>query len=172
MKEVEDQVCDTLSKLVIRRKTRLSDGEFQPLTYWTNIGYDGALIVANTPDEDRKWHPQLGETFRVVIHKTSTGQITDNIRAKVLKRKAPKGKLSLLAAAGETKPSAGQQTASVVGSDESSDDESRAKRRKQRAEKKEKEAAKAALQESKKLESKRKLRRRRRRRQRTRIPTR
>ena len=138
MKEVEDQVCDTLSKLVIRRKTRLSDGEFQPLTYWTNIGYDGALIVANTPDEDRKWHPQLGETFRVVIHKTSTGQITDNIRAKVLKRKAPKGKLSLLAAAGETKPSAGQQTASVVGSDESSDDESRAKRRKQRAEKRRK----------------------------------
>ena len=48
------------------------DGEFQPLSYWKQLGYDPELIEQNTREEDQEFNPQLGQTYRVQVHKTGS----------------------------------------------------------------------------------------------------
>ena len=48
------------------------DGEFQPLSYWKQLGYDPELIQQNTREEDQEFNPQLGQTYRVQVHKTGS----------------------------------------------------------------------------------------------------
>ena len=45
------------------------EGEFQPLSYWANLGYDPELIKANTPPDMQEFHPQLGQVYKVKVHK-------------------------------------------------------------------------------------------------------
>ena len=87
-KGCEELVCNTLSKNLVEREEKLSSGEFQPLVYWEKLGYDIERIMANTPAHMRKMSPQLGETFKVVIHKETAGQVEEKVRTQLLSRRA------------------------------------------------------------------------------------
>ena len=52
------------------------------------MGYGIERIVSNTPAHMRKMSPQLGETFKVVIHKESAGQVEEKVRTQLLSRRA------------------------------------------------------------------------------------
>ena len=49
MDELAKQVTDVLSKRQMDMEEMRRDGEFQPLSYWANQGYDTERIKANTP---------------------------------------------------------------------------------------------------------------------------
>ena len=90
LKAVQDLVVDTLAKNQITRKAKMNEGEFQPLEYWEKLGYDPERIRADTPENQRQWHAQLGETFNVVITKTSDGKSEEEVKGKILKRRKVK----------------------------------------------------------------------------------
>ena len=47
--QVEKLVASTLSKSLTEREEKLKAGEFQPLSYWSRLGYGADLITQNTP---------------------------------------------------------------------------------------------------------------------------
>ena len=46
------------------------NGEFLPLSVWEKRGYDPEAIKTLTPNSDKRVHPILGDTYRVVLIKT------------------------------------------------------------------------------------------------------
>ena len=65
-----DLVAQYESKLRAVQTDERSQGEggdFLPLSVWETRGYDTDRIKRLTPPEDRRDHPVLGETFRVVV---------------------------------------------------------------------------------------------------------
>jgi hypothetical protein len=69
-------ICSELKRLESQvesnKKYNNWDGEFQPLSYWKQLGYDPELIEQNTREEDQEFNPQLGQTYRVQVHKTGS----------------------------------------------------------------------------------------------------
>ena len=67
------------------------EGEFQPLGYWKNLGYDIDMIKENTPATDQKDHKQLGRCYRMVFEKDVKAKVECMVREKTLSsKKAPK----------------------------------------------------------------------------------
>ena len=69
-------------------------GEFQPLSYWAQLGYDAEKIQANTHPRDIKEHRQLGTTYRVVIEKDSKALVETILRMQQLAKSKPGGTAS------------------------------------------------------------------------------
>ena len=70
------EICSELKRLESQVESNMKynnwDGEFQPLSYWKHLGYDPELIEQNTREEDQEFNPQLGQTYRVQVHKTGS----------------------------------------------------------------------------------------------------
>ena len=137
-----------------------NEGEFLPISVWIQRGFDGALIQENAPARDRRNHPILGESFRVVIQSTGErgqqgARRTDAAQAK---SKAPAAvtEAPLLALEdGEPQPSSSEDT-----SDAESSSTSDRRRKKDKKDKKGKKKSHKKEKKSKKSEKRQSERRR------------
>ena len=84
---LETLVSQTLCKKMLEQEEDKHSGDFQPLTYWQNLGYDVDRIVKNTPDHMKEYHVQLGWTYKVSIHTKSTSKIEKRVRDHLLQVK-------------------------------------------------------------------------------------
>ena len=84
-------IIDIITKTSKDMEMKSGEGEFQPLGYWKNLGYDVDMIKENTPLKDQKDHRQLGKCYRVVIEKDKKQKIECMVRSMTLSNKrAPK----------------------------------------------------------------------------------
>ena len=66
----------------VQRSINLSAGEYQPISFWERLGYDGVYIRRNCASE---WNSDLGSyCYRVRIHKESREFIRDRARQLML----------------------------------------------------------------------------------------
>ena len=73
-------VADTIAKIADDSEEIGKHGEFQPLGYWAKQGYDTEAIKRHTTEKNKRWHPVLGETYRVVIDKDKQVQSKKIVR--------------------------------------------------------------------------------------------
>ena len=85
--DVEKLVVDTIAKRIIEREMQEYSGEYQPLAYWARLGYDPDRIKEHTPEKMRKYFPQLGECYKVVIQKESFSTTVEKVREQLARRK-------------------------------------------------------------------------------------
>ncbi len=68
-----EDLCRDLKRIETQVETHKKysnfEGEFQPLSYWKSIGYDVEMIERNAPPEMQGWNPQLGQCYKVKVHK-------------------------------------------------------------------------------------------------------
>ena len=76
-------VVKTLKGVIIESRTSGSAGSYQPLGYYKKLGYDWRRIKRTC--KDKKFHPNLGHTYRVDIDYQDKKKEMRKIREEILK---------------------------------------------------------------------------------------
>ena len=65
--EVIAHAHDTLKRYEDRKEVYANNGEFRPLKYWENQGYDPEQIKANATEDERSHDRMAGDTYNVQV---------------------------------------------------------------------------------------------------------
>ena len=89
-KDFKKKYVETLVNNYVTKKREYVTGEFQPLSYWKEQGYDIDRIARNTGPENIKEHPQLGLTYRVLIEASQDMNEQYMMRSQIMQKLATK----------------------------------------------------------------------------------
>ena len=91
------------------------NGEFLPLSVWEKRGYDPEAIKTLTPNSDKRVHPILGETYRVVLIKTGQSGYEGTENAEEMSKRPKNALKSIGLEAPEATPASSAAASSADG---------------------------------------------------------
>ena len=65
--EVMTHAHEVLARFEEKKEVYASNGEFRPLQYWENQGYDPERIKANATEDERSHDRMAGDTYKVPV---------------------------------------------------------------------------------------------------------
>ena len=81
-----ERLAKCISQNKVRRNTSKTKGEFRPLKYWAQEGYDADRIEQMTPDEDKKFSDMHGWLYKVNVESSTNEEVEEEIIQQLRKR--------------------------------------------------------------------------------------
>ena len=85
---LEQFAVEAVSKVREKFEESKAGSDFLPLRVWETKGFDAKMIEDTTEPHNKKWHPNMGWTYRVPIESLYKGLTVKELRTELLERKA------------------------------------------------------------------------------------